>query len=628
MEKTQLTVAELSSLLRMIQVIPDADNVARIQQVLLAFCTAWRTIGVRRAFFFVVDERGRAVRGHLAAERAADDEPGAEPATFEALARRVVDTTQQIDTNDLTLRTRAFTVPLDWLRCGIAKAVDSGMPALADRRLTEFASDPFFDFFQTPAYVAVPLRVRGRITAVLVADNGEAGEAIGLEDISLVYSMSQQAATAIERLLDSTDNSRKFRVLRKLQDVLASAEDSRRFGDSLSAVLSMTARAAGGTGALLKDLVRNKTTHVKSVDDIDATDRDIDISITESFEEILDRVAGSTRQLRGDSGHALLSDAAAGAVQHFVALPLLAGGDCLGAVAVYSEANGAGTGVREFSARDRLFLELCAGMLAERLDSLYKADRLRRSERMLEEAQSNWIREKMASRAAARALEQYNALVARAQEIRQAVDSRSAFEKRVERVREIMDRVESEAEAFRVEAEAAASELELVDVFTLAKEMVEAWATKLRAAGVEVTIRIPDDGPTLLMHRASVRGALDSVVQVLAEHVGKGDRVLFECTVSEQKAVLLFADTAGKVDGTLLSRLFLPFAPRGQSQGATDTMAMAGDILQRHAGEITVKSSASWKTILAITFPISANRDRRNTRSDRRRRPRDRRDRS
>jgi GAF domain-containing protein len=626
MEKTQLTVAELSSLLRMIQVIPDADNVGRIQQVLLAFCTAWRTIGVQRAFYFVVDERSRTARGHLAAERAADDASGAEPAAFEALARRVVDTTQQIDTNDLTLRTRSFTVPLDWLRCGIAKAVDSGMPALADRRLTEFASDPFFDFFQTSAYAAVPLRVRGRITAVLVADNGEAGAAIGLEDISLVYSMSQQAATAIERLLDSADNSRKFRVLRKLQDVLASAEDSRRFGDSLSAMLSMTARAAGGTGVLLRDLVRNKTTHVKSVDDIDAGDRDNDISITESFEEILDRVAGSTRPLRGDSTHALLSDAAAGAVQHFVALPLLAGGDCLGAIAVYSEV--AGADAREFSARDRLFLELCAGMLAERLDSLYKADRLRRSERMLEEAQSNWIREKMASRAAARALEQYDALVLRAQEIRHAVDSRSAFEKRVERVREILERVESEAEAFRVEADVAATELEMVDLFTLAEGTMEAWAAKLRAAGVEVTIRIPGDRPTLLMHRASVRGALDSVARVMAEHVGKGDRVLFECTASAEKAVLLFADTAGKVDGTLLSRLFLPFAPRGAGEEPADTMALAGDILQRHAAEITVKSSASWKTVLAITFPISANRDRRNTPSDRRRRPRDRRDRS
>src|SRR5512134_3440071 len=117
MEKTQLTVAELSSLLRMIQVIPDADDVGRIHHMLLAFCTAWRTIGVRRAFLLRVDERGRMVRGHLAAEQApaGDEEPAA---SFEALARRVVESTQQIDTSDLTLKSRTFTVPLDWQRCG------------------------------------------------------------------------------------------------------------------------------------------------------------------------------------------------------------------------------------------------------------------------------------------------------------------------------------------------------------------------------------------------------------------------------------------------------------------------------------------------------------------------------
>lgn len=628
MEKTRLTVAELSSLLRMIQVIPDADNVNRIQQVLLAFCTAWHTIGVRRAFLLSVDERSRILRGHLAAERAADEPAGVEPATFESLARRVVDTTQHIETSDLTLRLRGFTVPFDWLRCGIAKAASSGMPVLADRRLTEFASDPFFEFFQTPAYIAVPLRVRGRINAVLVADNGETGDAIGLEDISLVYSMSQQAATAIERLLDSTDNSRKFRVLRKLQDVLASAEDTRRFGDSLSAMLSMAARAAGGTGALLKDLVRNKTTHVKSVDDLDTTDRDTDISITESFEEILDRAAGSTRPIRGDSSHALLNETAAGAIQHFVALPLLAGGDCLGAIVVYSELDGAGAASGEFSARDRLFLELCAGMLAERLDSLHKTERLGRAERMLEEAQSNWIREKVVSRSGARAREHLDGFVADVQRIRQIVDSRSTFEKRVERVRDVLNRIEEEAATFRAEAEPVSPALELVDLFALAGETVETWAPKLREAGVEVTVRIPDHGPTLLMHAASIRSALDSIVRVLAEHVGKGDRVLFEYSASAGNAVLLFADTAGKVDGTLLSRLFLPFTPRGRDDEPGDAMAVAGDIVQRHAGEITVRSSPSWKTILAITFPTSANSDRRNTRSDRRHRPRDRRERS
>jgi hypothetical protein len=63
MEKSHITVAELSSLLRMIQVIPDADSVGRIHQMLLAFCTAWRTIGVRRAFLLLVDDAAM-LRGH------------------------------------------------------------------------------------------------------------------------------------------------------------------------------------------------------------------------------------------------------------------------------------------------------------------------------------------------------------------------------------------------------------------------------------------------------------------------------------------------------------------------------------------------------------------------------------
>jgi len=623
MEKPQLAVAELSSLLRMLQVIPDADNVARVHQALLAFSTAWRTIGVARAFLFTVDERGRTVRGHLAAERAPMDAPGAEPDTFETLARRVVETTQRIETSDLTLRARAFSVPLDWQRSGIVKAASSANPVLADRRLSEFSSDPFFDFFQTTVYVAVPLSVRGHVTAVLVVDNASSETPIGLEDVSLVYSMSQQAATAIERLLEAGDNARKFRVLRKLQDVLAAAEDARRFGDSLSAMLSMVARAAGGTGALIKDVVRNATTHVKSVDDLENSDRDTDIAITEAFEEILERAAGTVRTVRGDSQHPLLNDTASQAVSCFVAMPLSAGGDCLGALAVYAEAQAEGSG--EFSARDRLFLELCAGMLAERLDSLNKSDRLVRSDRMLEEAQSNWTRERAAARTTERAHERYEGALGEARAIREIVDSRIPFERRVERVREVLTRMEAAADEYRGEARASAASLELVDLFLLAREVMEPKVAGLREAGVEVTMRVPTRGPTLLMHRASVRVALESIASVLCAHVSKGDRVLFECSVTGGKSVVLFADTAGQVDGTLLSRLFMPFTPRAGENASADAMSAAGDILQRHAAEITVRSSASWKTILAVAFPTSANSDRRSTPSDRRRRPRDRR---
>jgi GAF domain-containing protein len=619
MEKTQLTVAELSSLLRMIQVIPDADTVGRIHHMLLAFCTAWRTIGVRRAFLLLVDENGRMVRGHLAAEQApaGDGEPAS---SFESLARRVVECTQQIDTSDLTLRARTFTAPLDWQRCGIARAATSGVPLLADRRMSEFGSDPFFDYFGTHAYLAIPLRVRGKVAAVLAADHGDSPQPIGIEDISLVYSMVQQAATAIERLHEASDNSRKFRVLRKLQDVLAASEDTRRFGDSLSAMLSMVSRAIGGNGALLKDLVRNRTMHVKSVDDIDRDDRAADIALTDSFDDVLDRVAGSGKPVRGDSGHALLNDAAAQAVNHFLALPLSAGGECLGAVVVYTEKRFSPEETGEFSARDRLFLELCAGMLAERLDSLYKAEQLRRSERMLEEVASNLVRERAGARIGARAQEQHDALAAGLRGLREVVGGRQTFEKRIVRAKDLLEGLEAEAAAFQDEVAASKSSLHLVDLFVLVHELAETWAATVRATGVEITVKVPARGPVLLMDRGSIELALNNILGVLAPNVSKGDRVLIECSSSDGRAVILVADTAGKLDGTLLSRLFMPFTGSAGKSDPQAALSAAGDILQRHAGEITVKSSPSWKTILALSFPVASNSERRRERNDRRRR--------
>lgn len=624
MEKNQLTVAELSSLLRMIPVIPDADSPARIYEVLLAFCTAWQTIGVDRAFLLPVDVSGRVVRGHLASERVADE--GEPPTSFEMLARRVVDSTRRIETSDLTLKARTFSVPLDWQRCAVVKAATNGIPVLADRRASEFSSDPFFDFFETSTYVAIPLRVDGRVTAVLAADRLESAEPLGVEDISLIYSMAQQASSALDRLRENGDNARKFRVLRKLQEVLASAESTRRFGDSLSAILSMVSRAMGGDGALLKDLVRNKTTHVKSIDDVDAGDRDTDIAVTECFDDIMDRVAGTVKPLRGDSGHALLTDAAAQAVQQFVALPLVAGGECLGAVIVYTNRRATDRESEEFPARDRLFLELCAGMLAERLDSLYKADLLFRSERMFDEVQSHLTRERTASRVGARAQEQVDALIGGFRVLRDTIGSLESDDARVGQAREILDRVESEATQFQEELAQMKSSLRLVDLFALTREIVEAWLPRARERGADVTVRIPDDGPVMLMDRDSIATALRNILDVLADHLAQGDRVLVECSASPGRAVVLVADTAGNLDGTLLSRLFMPFTQGGAENDDPKTaMSAAGDILQRHGGEITVRSSPSWKTILGISFASASNTDRRSARRDRRRHPDDRR---
>jgi signal transduction histidine kinase len=494
-----------------------------------------------------------------------------------------------------------------------------------DRRLGEFSSDPFFEVFSSSVYVAIPLRLRGVVNAVLVADNADADRPIAVEDISLIYSMSQQAVTAMDRLYEAADNARKFRVLRKLQDALAAVEDPKRFADAVSAMLSMTARAIGATGALLKDPVRKKLTHVKTVDEVDATDRETDISITDSFDDILDRAAGSMKPVRGDETHPLLNEASARVVRHFLALPLLAGGECLGATAVYVEGfAAAGREGNEFSARDRLFFELCAGMLAERLDSLYKAEQVRRTQRLFDEVQSNWLRERASTRSGQRAEEHHDAVVSRLRDVTRALTGKESLGLRVASARELLESIESEATAFREELAAERDSLELVDLFALVKAVVEEWAPPVRAAGVDVKLRVPERGPVLLMNRESVSTALVNILRILAAHVSKGDRAMIECSASADKAVILVADTAGTVDGSLLSRLFMPFTSPSVDTDPQAAMSVAGDIIQRHGGEITVRSSSSWKTILAISFPAASNTDRR-ARRDRRGRPGDRR---
>jgi hypothetical protein len=69
----------------------------------------------------------------------------------------------------------------------------------------------------------------------------------------------------------------------------------------------------------------------------------------------------------------------------------------------------------------------------------------------------------------------------------------------------------------------------------------------------------------------------------------------------------------------------MPFTGASDDDSPQSALSIAGDIIQRHAGEITVRSSPSWRTILAIAFPAAANSDRR-ARRDRRRRAADRRE--
>jgi len=438
LERTERSLSELTSLMRMLQVLPDTDSIAKIYMLLLAFATAWRTIGFERAYLLLVDPRQHAVKGQAAAEWQPGSEEDDGEKSFDHMAKTVFANFERIEASDLTLKTRTFSVPLDWHRSAIIKAVASEYPVMAEGRMSEFATDPFLDFFGTHSYITIPIKIHGRVTAVIAADNGVTDAKIDVEDVSLLFSLVQHASAAIERVLDDSDQKRKARVLRKIQEMMRDADTPDSLNEGLNLSLSIICRAVGGSGVFLKDFVRRKTLHIKAVDEFTVEADGADSSIGECFEAILDRAAGTLKAVRGDSGHALLNEVSSERMRYFFACPLAATGDSHGAIAVYVEKDETNRKHDRFKVKDKVFIELCAGLIADRLNVHQMRSTIERTESILRELRSNLVREQESARLGARAAEHYRRLEKECEELGSVILSHGPYENRIGRARELL----------------------------------------------------------------------------------------------------------------------------------------------------------------------------------------------
>ena len=62
----------------------------------------------------------------------------------------------------------------------------------------------------------------------------------------------------------------------------------------------------------------------------------------------------------------------------------------------------------------------------------------------------------------------------------------------------------------------------------------------------------------------------------------------------------------------------VPFIDADDDVDGQRALSLAGDVLQKHSAEMLIKSSPSWRTILVLSFPLAAARDRRKSGADRR----------
>jgi len=592
MGKLERKARDISYLLRMIQVLHEVDSVEKVHRMLLSLATSSALVGCRRAMLFQPDPRGGDLRG-LAGCRAIS--PGSGEG-FEAAARRVFENFENAAATDLSLQVRSFTVPADHLASALVKAHRSGYPVLAEGRASEFADDPFFSYFATTSYLATPLRVGTQVRVVMTADNE--GEPLEGEQISLLLSLVQQAALALDHLAERADHRRRAATLAKVSKVLHRKEEGER--ERREQVLALTCRALEATGGLLKDYTGGRGIHLRTLSGCDPGPAQEGDEVEQALDELMDLCAASGRALRDDRSHPDLSTAARERLDSFLLQPVMGDEGPLAVVGVY-RVRQPGREARPFAAADQGFLETVAAALAWELASKELHSRVVRSEDMVEELRSFLVKQSREARLGQRGL-------AMARELRQRL-SLLAGEGTAKR--EELEKLRGLVEEFLEESERERGNFRMVDLFALAGQKIRSWSRDLRARGIDVELEVEKGTCPMLLDAESIAAALEALLDAVGANLSPGDRVLAEVYKDDQRAFIVVADNGRGMPGEVLSRLFMPFLARKQGGEKRRALSLVADVVHLHGGEIRVKSSQSWKTILVLSLPLAANRDRR-----------------
>lgn len=609
------TLSELAFIFKLLPLLQEVETIDRLYRLMLAIVTCGRDFGYERAMLFVPDEDDGALKGRYGVERStsADIAP-----SFDEMARSVFRSFEHVDGTDLTVKARSYSVPMSWHRSALVKAARTTYPVLAERNLSEFATDTLFDFFGITSYMAVPLQIGRKPAAVLAVDRSAINKPGSVDEISVLYSLVQQTALAAERLMESSATRRKNRILAKLHESLNRASKPSEFEEGLKGILAMMGHTVGASFCILKDYAAQKTHLVGTSRSRDEKSGDDSSAVAAGFEPVLDLCAGTQEAVSGDGSHKRLEGPAAGGIAFFHACPLCVGREVFGALGVYVLSGDNPDKLEDFRPGDKTFLDLCGRGIASAVEGARKRDRIRRAEEFVQEMSSNLVRERERSRIADRGIHLNSKIRDDLDELHRIMTSEKTAATRLLKMTEGIKQMRRYSAEFETDVLDEKSRYVMADPYRIVRKAVRAWEQVAFRKGIGVTVRIPSRGPSLLLDAERIEAAIAGILRATSAYLMEGDKALVECSKTDDKVLVCVADNGAGLPGDTISRLFMPFESAGPESEDKRALSVAGDVLQKHAAEITIKSSYSWKTILILGFPLAGSRDRRKARRERR----------
>jgi signal transduction histidine kinase len=315
-----------------------------------------------------------------------------------------------------------------------------------------------------------------------------------------------------------------------------------------------------------------------------------------------------------------------------LAAPIHGGEKITGVLLVFNKTGGTQDDPLTFDAEDARVAELIAAIASLSDTRFSQEETLRVKDRRLHEVEAQLRHAEKLAVVGERGVQV-------AQDVRNPVAAITAFAKRVLKSltakdpnREYLEIILRETERLeRVLGEQVAlaqmtrPRLKLENLNALVQDVLQSQAEDLVRRRVRLLKRLSPDVPTLLLDNEKMRQVLVNVLSYALHSVPSGGRVRVETRAAQGAVQAEIAHDGPKVAGEALDRLFVPFST-SRRYGAGVGLAMAYQIVREHGGEIRARSEGDWSSIVTIYLPTRENDDRRrrpdrrDTRSDRRRR--------
>jgi signal transduction histidine kinase len=155
--------------------------------------------------------------------------------------------------------------------------------------------------------------------------------------------------------------------------------------------------------------------------------------------------------------------------------------------------------------------------------------------------------------------------------------------------------------------------LEPTDLDVLVSEAAAAFEPTASAAGLTLTVDVPDDLPILDVDPVRIREVVANLVANALRHTPSGGSVTVAGALAQDGRAVEVAvrDTGSGIDGTLLPHVFDRFAKSADSRGSGLGLAIARGLVEAHGGTISVESPPGGGATFRFTLPVEPGRETR-----------------